>query len=295
VYALGVVVVLGYVISAGVAYYVRGPSVYGPGSGSLHAAELARVAAPAHHPIELTVMTFNVAHGRADGHNQAFLKKQTIVGNLDKIASAVREVSPDIVALEEADGPSMWSGRFNHVAHLAEAAGYEQAFRGEHVSGLKLSYGTALLSHYPLENRASITFAPSPPTFTKGFVVGEISVPGCGPITVVAVHLDFARESVREEQVKRLVEELAERPRPMIMMGDFNCDWDDEATLPTLAEQLDLRVFEPDSTTTTFPKLGKRLDWIFVSDEIEFVGYEVGEEGLSDHRPVIARLRIGGQ
>ena len=51
----------------------------------------------------------------------------------------------------------------------------------------------------------------------------------------------------------------------MIVMGDFNCDWDDEATLPTLAEQLHLKAFEPDSTTTTFPKTGKRLDWIFVS------------------------------
>ena len=78
----------------------------------------------------------------------------------------------------------------------------------------------------------------------------------------------------------------------MIVMGDFNCDWDDEATLPTLAEQLHLKVFEPDSTTTTFPKTGKRLDWIFVSGEIEFADYQVGEDGLSDHQPVIARLRV---
>ncbi len=282
-------------VAVAVTYYVRGPSVYGPGSGSLQAAERIPVFAVVSQPIELTVMTLNAAHGRADGHHQALLGKQRIAENLDEIASAVRDLSPDVVALQEADGPSIWSGRFDHVAHLAEGGDYEHSYRGEHVSGLKLSYGTALLSHYPLENRASITFPPSPPTFTKGFVVGEVSVPGSVPITVAAVHFDFARESVREEQVARLIEELAERPRPMIVMGDFNCDWDDEETLPTLAEQLGLRAFEPDSTTTTFPKLGKRLDWIFVSDEIEFIDYEVGDEGLSDHRPVIARLRVGGR
>lgn len=289
---MAIALVLGAAVQVGVSYYVCGPSVYGAGSGSLHASEPIRSVATADQPVELTVMTLNAAHGRADGHHQALQGKESIIENLDEIAAAVRELAPDVVALQEADGPSIWSGRFDHVAHLAEAAGYEHSYRGEHVSGLKLSYGTALLSRHPLENTASITFPPSPPTLTKGFVVGEISIPGAGPITVAAVHLDFSRKSVRQEQGERLAEELADRPRPMIVMGDFNCDWDDEPTLATLAEKLDLRAFEPDSTTTTFPKLGKRLDWILVSDHVEFIDYQVGEKGLSDHQPVIAKLRI---
>lgn len=290
--AMAIALVLGAAVQVGVSYYVCGPSVYGAGSGSLHASEPIRSVATADQPVELTVMTLNAAHGRADGHHQALQGKESIIENLDEIAAAVRELAPDVVALQEADGPSIWSGRFDHVAHLAEAAGYEHSYRGEHVSGLKLSYGTALLSHHRLDNTASITFPPSPPTLTKGFVVGEISIPGAGPITVAAVHLDFSRKSVRQEQVERLAEELADRPRPMIAMGDFNCDWDDEPTLATLTEKLDLRAFEPDSTTTTFPKLGKRLDWILISDHVEFVDYQVGEKGLSDHQPVIAKLRI---
>ncbi len=289
---MAIALVLGAAVQVGVSYYVCGPSVYGAGSGSLHASEPIRSVATADQPVELTVMTLNAAHGRADGHHQALQGKESIIENLDEIAAAVRELAPDVVALQEADGPSIWSGRFDHVAHLAEAAGYEHSYRGEHVSGLKLSYGTALLSHHRLDNTASITFPPSPPTLTKGFVVGEISIPGAGPITVAAVHLDFSRKSVRQEQVERLAEELADRPRPMIAMGDFNCDWDDEPTLATLTEKLDLRAFEPDSTTTTFPKLGKRLDWILISDHVEFVDYQVGEKGLSDHQPVIAKLRI---
>ncbi len=286
--------VVGTTIAVVVSYRIGGPSVYGSETrSSLGAERTPRVVSGA--PVELTVMTLNAAHGRAEDGHQALLSEEAIVENLDLIAAALSARSPDVVALQEADGPSLWSGRFDHVAHLAEAAGYKHAFRGEHVNGFKLIYGTALLSRYPLENRASITFPPNPPTFPKGFVVGELFVPGIGPVTVASVHLDFSRKSVRKVQIEKLVEGLAERPRPLIVMGDFNCDWDDELTLPTLAEQLGLRAFEPDSTTTTFPKMGKRLDWILVSDEIDFVDYEVGETGLSDHQAVIARLRIASE
>ena len=238
-------------------------------------------------------MTLNAAHGRANGIHQALLSEETITANLGEIALVLNELSPDIVAFQEADGPSLWSGGFDHMDYLADASGFDHTYRGNHVSGFQLDYGTAVISHFPLKNKASITFPTNPPLFPKGFVVGEASVPGVGPVTVVSVHLDFARESVRLEQVKWLVDELVDRPRPLIVMGDFNCDWDDEPTLPWLAERLGLRVFEPDDTTTTFPKLGKRLDWVFISDEIEFVDYQVVGAELSDHRAVITRLRMG--
>ncbi len=291
-WVVSVTAVLGAVVSVALSYYVRGPSDFGPGSGSLLASEPAYRTTSAAAPVELTVMTLNAAHGRANGFHQAFQSTNRVTENLDRIVEALQARSPDIVTLQEADGPSIWSGKFDHVAYVAEGAGLAHAFRGEHVSGLKLSYGTAVLSRYPLDQSASITFAATPPTFPKGFVMSEVIVPGMGPVTVASVHLDFARESVRQDQVERLVEELAQRPRPMIVMGDFNCDWDDEPTLPTVAEKLDLKAFEPASTTSTFPSNGKRLDWIFVSDQIEFLDYEVGKEGLSDHRPVIAKLRV---
>ena len=283
---------VGVTLSVAVSCYVCGPNAYGSGNGNLWAAEPSTPVAEKSSPVELVVMTLNAAHGRADGIHQALLKKQSVEENLDRIGRVLKERSPDVVTLQEADGPSIWSGRFDHVAYLAKAGGYENSYRGEHVNGLKLCYGTALLARYPLDECASLTFDANPPTFPKGFVVGEVLVPGIGPVTVASVHLDFSRKSVRKEQIERLAEELAERPRPMIVMGDFNCDWDDEETLPTLAEQLDLKAFEPESTTTTFPKTGKRLDWIFVSGEIECVDCQVGEDGLSDHQPVIARLRI---
>ena len=250
---------------------------------------------PAHNDGTLTVMTLNVAHGRKRGFHQALKKRATIESNLDDIADVLKREGPDVVALQEADGPSGWSGGFNHVEYLAVGGGLEHFCRGEHVKGMKLSYGTALLSRLPLEESRSVTFAPSPPTFSKGFVVATVAWPGRpdSQVDVVSVHLDFARKSVRGKQIQKLIDELSARENPLIVMGDFNCQWDGkDKSLRTLAEGLDLVAPEPAAgDMATFPKTGKRLDWILASPELEFVEYRTVTDVLSDHYGVVAVLR----
>ncbi len=246
-------------------------------------------------PRSLTVMTLNVAHGRKDGRHQILQKRAAFRSHMDDIAAVLVREKPDVVALQEADGPSIWSGNFNHVQCLAEKAGFPYSMRGEHVKGLKLSYGTALLSVLELKDAVSLAFKPSP-TPPKGFVVGTIEWPASGgfKVDVVSVHLDFARKSVRKKQVQELIEKLSQRENALIVMGDFNCEWTGrEPTLRTLADKLKLRTYEPKSAEMkTFPKLKMRIDWILVSPEIEFEAYEVIPDVVSDHLGVIARLKI---
>ena len=246
----------------------------------------------------LKVMTLNVAHGRGDGAHQALRKTATIRSNLDDIGAVILRVAPDVVALQEADAPSSWSGRFNHVAYLAERANLPFSVSGEHVSGLGLHYGTALLSGLPLTDPMSITFGPSPPTLSKGFVVAAVDLAGVpgGQVDVVSVHLEFSRESARKTQVKEMIDKVSARERPLILMGDFNCEWTaEEPTLRTLCEGLQVRAYRPDAADmTTFPMLNKRLDWILISPELEFVSYEALPDVLSDHRALLAEIRPAG-
>jgi endonuclease/exonuclease/phosphatase family metal-dependent hydrolase len=114
---------------------------------------------------------------------------------------------------------------------------------------------------------------------------------------VVSVHFDFSRESVRRRQAETLAARLAERGRPLIVSGDFNCSWEDEGdALRVLAERLDLRAHEPASgARVTHPFTGKRLDWILVSRRFEFTAYEVLADALSDHRAVAAVIGIAAE
>ncbi|MHC4663553.1 MAG: endonuclease/exonuclease/phosphatase family protein [Planctomycetota bacterium] len=251
---------------------------------------------------KLKVLTLNIAHGRGvsiQPFKQVMQKKETILKNLGEIASVLERENADIVALQEADGPSIWSGNFNHVEKLAELAGYEHHFRGEHMTVTKrLSYGTALLSHVPLATPESHRFERSIPTPRKGFVVATVTVWTFGnrEVDIVAVHLDFLRKGARNKQIKLLAEKLRGRKRPLIVMGDMNCEMTEkEDSLHGLCGYLNLRAYEPSSTSiTTFPSKEprKRLDWILISEELEFVSCRTIPDKVSDHLGVIAEIML---
>jgi endonuclease/exonuclease/phosphatase family metal-dependent hydrolase len=249
-------------------------------------------------------MTLNLAHARRGGPQHLFLRRGAAEVNLARIAEAIRREAPDLVALQEADGPSSWSGRFDHVEKLAELAGYGHLFRGEHTcfwrGRRRICYGSALLSRQPLSEAASQRFARSLPTPTKGFVAATLKAAGHGkpPVRVVSVHLDFSRRRVRLRQVLHLAEALAGSAEPLVVLGDFNCQWEGrEDTLQLLAGLLGVRPYRPGRPELlTFParRPRKRIDWILISRELDFRSYAVLPDRLSDHLPVVAEVVRAG-
>ncbi len=246
----------------------------------------------------LKVMTFNVAHGRGLSFQQALLARSTVASNLGAVASVVAREAPDLVGLQETDGPSVWSGHFDHTSSLAAAAGYPHSFRGHHGRGLwpfRLDYGTALLSRLPLFGSASATFEQSWRD-NKGFVVSTVRVPAFGgaEVDVASVHLDFLRAEVRARQIETLIAALEARGRPVILLGDLNCDWSETTCVPRLASALRLRAHSPDGGTPTYSSEDpdRRIDWILVSEAMTFRSYRTLDDRVSDHRAVVAEVEL---
>jgi len=245
----------------------------------------------------LRVATLNLAHGRKDSLNQLFVMEDTFRENLSDIADVLTDNSPHIVALQEADAGSRWSGGFDHVAYLASAAGYPWRTHESNAESWLFSYGTALISSLPLAETIKHTFEPSPPTMDKGFVLAQIDwVYGdekkMRKLDILSVHLDFSRQSVREKQIKEMVEILSARMRPTIIMGDFNSEWLTEVSvIKELATKSRFKSYRPKSADYNTYK-DKRLDWILITKDMEFVSYRVLPETLSDHAMVIADIRF---
>lgn len=247
----------------------------------------------------MKVLTLNIAHGRKDRLHQVFQKRSTIESHLDEIAQVLRRERPHVVALQEADGPSLWSGRFDHVRYLADAAEFPHAVRGDHVKGMRVAYGTALLSQFPLSKPLVRKFRRSPPTMRKGFVVSTIHWPARPELIldVVSVHLDFARRKVRRQQAEALIETLAARNDPIVILGDLNCDHvGRDPTVRMLIDRLNLSAYRPEAyDLITFPPRRRRLDWILVSPELRFVGYRTLPDVVSDHLGVLAELELADE
>ncbi|MDA1074386.1 MAG: endonuclease/exonuclease/phosphatase family protein [Proteobacteria bacterium] len=249
-----------------------------------------------HSEAVLKVITLNLAHGRSDGPNQMLQNTQSITDNLVQVADMFIRSDADLVALQEADGISVWSGNFDHVGFLAEAAGYPYHRLAVNAQGRRFAYGTGLLSRYQILETIKHTFERSPPTLTKGFILGHIRTPfgeGRG-IDVVSVHLDFLRAGVRAKQIDELVSMISHRSHPTIVLGDLNSDWlAKKSAVRDLVQNHGLHAWQPKSSELgTFDDGENRLDWILISPDLEFADYTVLPDVVSDHRAVVATIRM---
>jgi endonuclease/exonuclease/phosphatase family metal-dependent hydrolase len=194
----------------------------------------------------LKVMSLNLAHGRKEAMSQLLQRGKTTRTNILEAAELLERNAAHIVALQEADGPSRWSGKFDHVALLAEAANYPYTLSTYHAKTWLYSYGTAILSRVALVDTVQHTFEPSPPTMNKGFTLAKIAWRPQAEadekllVDIVSVHLDFSRKKVRERQIDEMTKVLKDRIGPMIILDDFNSEWfSDEAVVREIAERFE--------------------------------------------------------
>ncbi|MGE0640096.1 MAG: endonuclease/exonuclease/phosphatase family protein [Thermoanaerobaculia bacterium] len=250
----------------------------------------------------LRLMSLNIAHARRKSQHQSLLRETTIRRNLELIAGVIQREEPQVVALQEADGPSSWSGKFDHVGMLSDLAGYPHSFRGEHnppaLARFDVSYGTALLSRLPLDGPHSLAFQQNWRD-TKGFVAATIAPEALGgeSVDVVSIHLDFLADRVRRQQVEQLVETFRDHQRHLIVMGDFNCAWSERRrSLGLLHRELKLRPFR-DLASPTYPAWRPlvRLDWILISEGLDFTNYQTLDDHVSDHLGILADVRLRGE
>jgi len=251
----------------------------------------------------LLVVTLNMAHGRKDARNQMLLKGETIRNHLVELAAVLDKANADVIALQEADAESAWSGKFNHVDFLSENTIYTCSVHATHASNRIYDFGTALISKYPFQGSFAHSFKPSKPTTTKGFSVAALDWNPAGALAepqrvkFVSVHLDFSRRSVRRSQIDEMSAVLSKIEGPMVVMGDFNTDWQTEdSSLKYLAELLDLSVYQPHAEgLSTYGDKGARLDWVLISPGLRFTRYVVVPDVVSDHYAVAAEIVLDEQ
>lgn len=245
----------------------------------------------------LTVATLNLAHGRARSASQFVLPPDRIRANIDACADAIARDDPDVIALQEADAASTWSGAFHHVERIAERAALQHVHHGIHfdrgIGPFRVAYGTALLSRQELKSPTSVRFDFGH-LHTKGFVSARIDLAG-RPLLVVSVHLTSGSAATRRREVDLMVEALATVDVPIVLMGDLNSQWGNENdAVRMLVERLGLRAFEPDSPerrTFRAVRPQKRIDWILIAPALEFIEYRTWTDLVSDHLGVSATIR----
>ncbi len=267
---------------------------------------------------QLTVAAVNLAHGRgptASNFGGGGAAEREV--RLRAVGRMLREQGVDVAVLCEADFDSFWSGGANQAALVAEEAGLRHRFEMHTMQAalpfLKLDFGTAVISRYPLRDPALLPF-PARSTW-RALLIGHkeggaVTVaPPDGPAFVVhATHLEHQGERWRLRAAEVMERWIREQPLPVVAAGDFNSTQvgfptpyaadaprtavsalsDDDGPLRALPEG------PPTAAQLTFPAASpdRVIDWILFPPSWQPLDYRVLPVELADHRPVIARFRL---
>ena len=152
----------------------------------------------------IVVMTYNIQQANDDFGERSYHNQLKLI----------REVGPDILALQESDSSRISLNNNDFVRYYAGKLGYYSYFGPTTITG---TYGTAILSRYPLHNtRTVFTFSDQDEI---GTAVAEVEIGG-QIFTVYNVHPDGS-----DTAMLVWAETLLERSKDkvnVIALGDFN-------------------------------------------------------------------------
>jgi endonuclease/exonuclease/phosphatase family metal-dependent hydrolase len=218
----------------------------------------------------LRAMTFNTQQSNDD-----FGEK-----SIEAQLALIRQVSPDILALQESDSTRISLNNNDYVRYFAEKLGYYSYYGPTPGTG---TFGTAILSKYPLQNTRSV-FIYSDKDET-GVAEAEIEVNGLR-FTIYDVHPDssdlamlvFAHTLVERASGKAFV----------IALGDYNLRDYEEAYQYIDAHLINawVSVYPTEISDDGVDMSGdNRIDHIFLSPNLQAVDptYILPPASATDH------------
>ncbi len=230
---------------------------------------------------KINVMTYNIHASR--GMDKVFDAK--------RIATVINEQSPDLVALQEVDILTQRSGPTDILAVLMQETGMSGIFMKtfNYQGG---EFGNAVLTRYPIID-SKVYRLPSREEYEPRLMMLVRCLSDRGDtIYFYNVHLDHhLKDSDRPQQADMIVESI-DYNKNVILAGDFNC----EPGSPSLSviETTLMRSFAKEASyPSDIPS--RLIDHIFYSHDngLRLCNVKVVDEKLaSDHRPVVATLRI---
>jgi endonuclease/exonuclease/phosphatase family metal-dependent hydrolase len=233
--------------------------------------------------IDLRVLSYNVRSLRDDA---------------DAVARVIRACEPDVVCLQEAPRFLRWRSR---CAALARQSGLVV------VGGGRASGANMILSSMAIDLDAitEIGFSQDPGLHHRGAVIARLRR-GTVRFAVAGTHLDLA-EAPRLRHVHELqgaIEGFVPVGVPLVLAADVNAEPGSPTWDLLVRHRTDVAAgadsVEGQRRTPTFSATDPRrtIDGIFVDPAVTVVSYSVIESAdvlvASDHRPLLATLRIDG-
>jgi endonuclease/exonuclease/phosphatase family metal-dependent hydrolase len=226
------------------------------------------------------VMTFNV--------HSAFNR----AGRLDPeaIAKVIAARQPDVVALQEVSRGWLIDGSVDLVDWLARRLGMQVVFAGT----ADPIWGNAILSRVGFLDHGSAPLPLGDTLLPRGYLWAHVDLGLEEPVQVIATHLHHIAEEPgpRLAQIPVLLDFWGGADHS-VLMGDLNSEptWPEMELIRT-AGMVDSWSEAGQGPGLTWPADDpfQRIDWIWLSPDLQAVAAETVDSTVSDHRAVVADL-----
>ena len=231
---------------------------------------------------KITAATFNIFHCED-------FRREKI--DFDAFAEYISSFEADIIGLNEVHGKGEHPDYDAQTEILAEKLGYYGYFgKATEIEGAN-PFGNAVLTRLPVKKCVTVPIPdPETPAYdgyyeTRCVIAMELADP---ELTVLVTHFGLNPDE-QENAVKTVLSVIPNGS--CVFMGDLNARPDAPVLAPIKAR---LKDTAPDEKLYTFPSNApyRKIDYIFVSEDIRVNGVKVPDRVLSDHCPFIAELEL---
>ena len=220
-------------------------------------------------------MTYNIHH--VEGTD----------GKVDyvRMADVIRELNPDIVALQEVDNGTLRTEGVNQLEKLASLAGYKYFVFRRSMPYNGGEYGLAVMSRYPVLENESHPLPFRQNQEPRSLLITRIKIDENGRfVTLANTHLCSQSEENRIDQVRRINTIFSGVEGPVILAGDFNARMgDDSMRLMWSRGWVDLSAQH------------SRIDYILsrTGEGVKVTGSRMLEDRVtSDHFPILVNIEL---
>ena len=209
------------------------------------------------------------------------------------MAKVIKAFDPDVVGLNEMRGLGESEEYQNQTGILSKLTGLEHYYFAEAIKFNGANpYGNGLLSKQPIL-KAERIYVPDPPVRqydgyyeTRCLLKAELA----NGLTVLVIHFGLNPDE-QENAVQTVLQHV--KQEKCILMGDFNVEPNAEVLLPIRERMKDTAdLFEKPLLSFPSDNPKKKIDYIFVSPDIEVISADIPAVIGADHRPHVAEIKL---
>ena len=216
--------------------------------------------------------------------------------DLEGIARVIENSGADIIALEEVSRGWVVNGSADTYEWLADRLNMRYKL---FMPASDQVWGNAILSKYPLRLLGSGFLPRLEAPLRRSFLLAEVSLESHGSINeninILCTHVHHIKGEgfIREQQVQFLLDEWNGLARTVIM-GDFNArSYEPEIKMMYDAGLIDSQAYlgKDQQLTWIHYEPHERIDYIWVTPDLEISNLAVPYSTASDHLPVVVDIK----